>query len=387
MTLETAALRFCHAVTDRGVAAIAQLPRLESLNVGGRRLTDDAYAPLAGALALRDLSPSLSRDAAFVHIARIPHLERLVNMYNRSTTDVATRHLAAHPALARYSAFGTQITDASLLVLAALPSLEAVELDNLFGITDRGLLTLARAPKLRRLSVDTCARVDGEWLKSAPPGLGATFTKGNREYAEFYRAETMMDHPELSMPDEVPRPAGLPPADVVPALASIVAGSSFGADGLRLTSTEGVNPRFAGVITRESFAAPVRIDLVVRPLTELRLVFGRHNQHLAFNDHGEFVDVAPWFLRLDEEKGTRQPPQPPQPPQGGAEQPIGDDEWARVTIEVDERERRVLINGRLRHTWAGDFSGLRSRLAIGPRKSSVTVRALAVSTLDWSSVR
>jgi hypothetical protein len=368
-TLETAALRFCHGVTDRGIAAIARLPRLESLNVGGRRLTDDAFAPLAGARALRDLSPSLSRDGAFVHIARIPRLERLVNMYNRSTTDVATRYLAGHPALTRYSAFGTQITDASLFVLAGLPSLEAVELDNLFGVTDAGLLALARAPKLRRLSVDTCPRVDGEWLRSAPASLGATFTRGNRDYAEFYRAETMMDHPELPMPDEVPRPAGQPGADVVPALACISAGSSFGADGLRLASAEGVNPRFAGVITRESFAAPMRIDLVVRPLNQLRLVFGRHNQYLAFNEQGEFVDVAPWFLRLDEEKGT---------PQGGAVQPVGDEEWARVTIEVDERERRLLINGRLRHTWAGDFSGLRSRLAIGPRQSSVTVRALSV---------
>jgi hypothetical protein len=59
----------------------------------------------------------------------------------------------------------------------------------------------------------------------------------------------------------------------------IVAGSSFDPDGLRLTATENVNPRFAGVITRESFAAPMRIDLVVRPFTQLRLVFGRHNQY------------------------------------------------------------------------------------------------------------
>jgi hypothetical protein len=221
--------------------------------------------------------------------------------------------------------------------------------------------------------VDTCAHVDGEWLKSAPARLDAIFTRGNREYAEFYRAETMMDHPELPMPDEVPRPAGQPPAGVVPPLACIVSGSSFGAEGLRLTSTSDVNPRFAGVITRESFAAPMRIDLVVRPLAQLRLVFGRHNQYLAFNEQGEFVDVAPWFLKLDEEKGTRQCPQ------GGAAQPIEDSEWARVTIEVDERERRVLINGRLRHTWAGDFSGLRSRLAIGPRTSSVTIRALTIT--------
>jgi hypothetical protein len=114
----------------------------------------------------------------------------------------------------------------------------------------------------------------------------------------------------------------------------------------------------------------MHIDLVVRPLTQLRLVFGRHNQYLTFNEQAEFVDVAPWFLKLDPEKGT---------PQGGAAQSIGDDEWARVTIEVDERVRRVLINGRLRHTWTGDFSGLRSRLAIGPRTSSVTIRALTIT--------
>ena len=60
-TLEAVAVRFCHAVTDRGIAAIAQLPRLETLNIGGRRLTDEAFAPLAGALALRDVSSPLSR--------------------------------------------------------------------------------------------------------------------------------------------------------------------------------------------------------------------------------------------------------------------------------------------------------------------------------------
>jgi hypothetical protein len=366
-TLESLAVRFCHRATDPAIAAIARLPKLKSLNIGGRRLTDAALAPLADAQVLTDFSSPLSRDPAFADIAKIPCLERLVNMYNRSTTDAATRHLGGHPTLARYSAFGTQITDDSLRVLALLPSLEAVELDNCFGISDAGVRALVRAPKLRQLSVDTCVRVTGEWLESAPATLDARFSRGHREYADFYRAETLMDYPDLPMPDEVSRPDGPPSPDVVPALACIVGGASFDADGLRLAST--VNPRFAGVITHEAFAAPLRIDLVVRPLTELRLVFGRHNQSFAFNEQGEIVDIAPWFLRLDEEKGS---------PHGGAADPVADDQWARVTIEIDERERRVLINGRLRHTWNGDFSGFRSRLTIGPRRSSVTVRALTV---------
>src|SRR2546428_338667 len=113
-----------------------------------------------------------------------------------------------------------------------------------------------------------------------------------------------MDHPELPMPDEVPRPDGPTSADVGPALGCIIGGASFGADGLRLESRDGANRRFAGVITRDAFAAPMRIDLVARPLTDLRLVFGRHNQYLAFNEFGAVIDVAPWFLRLEEEQGA-----------------------------------------------------------------------------------
>jgi hypothetical protein len=376
-TLETAALRFCHAATDRGVAALATLPRLQALNIGGRHLTDDAFAPFAATTSLTDLSPTLSRDPAFIHIAQIPKLERLTNMYNRATTDVATRHLAGHPTLMRYSAFGTQISDASLHVLADLPSLEFVELDNLFGITDAGLRQLARAPKLRRLSVDTCARVTGEWLTSARAGLDATFNKGDRDYAEFYRAETMMDHPDLPMGDEVARPAGQPSPDVVPPLGCIVGGASFHSDGLHMIVEQGVNPRRVGVITREAFAAPMRIELVVRPLSELRMVFGRHNQYLAFNERGDVVDVAPWFLRLDAETGIAH---------GDVAEPIGDDQWVHVTIEIDERQRRVLVNGRLRHTWQGDFAGLRSRLAIGPRRSALTVKSLRIGPLNNNSV-
>ena len=371
-TLETVTLRVCHAVTDRGVAALAQLPRLEALNVGGELLTDEAFAPFASAEALRNFSSPLSRDGAFVHIARMPKLERLVNMYNRATTDTATRYLGGHPILARYSAFGTQITDESLRVLAEMPSLEEVELDNLFRITDEGVRVLARAPKLHRLSVDTCMHVTGEWLKVAPGSLDAKFNPGGRDYAEFYRAETMMDHPELPMPDEVPRPDGTPPLDLVPALAATVAGPSFHADGLRLSTKVGVTPRFVAVITREAFVAPMRIDLVVRPITELRLVFGRHNQYIAFNEHGDLVDVAPWFLKLDDEKGTAAT---------GVPTPIADDQWTRVTLEVDLHERRVLIDGRLRHTLKGDFARFRSRLGIGPRQVGVTVRSLSINRL------
>jgi hypothetical protein len=370
VTLETLGARFCHAVSDRGVAALAGLPRLESLNIGGRRLTDAAFAPFAGHTALVDLSPPLSADGAFAHIARIPNLERLMNMYNRSTTDAATRHLEGHESLKWYGAYGTQITDESLGVLSRLPSLEHVELDNLFGITDDGVRVLAGAARLRRLSVDTCARVSGSWQAAAPKQLDASFNRGDREYAEFYRAETLMDYPDLPMPGEVPRPAGTPAPAIAPALACIAPGPAFDGDVLRLRVSG--KPQRAGVITRDAFTEPMRIEVVVRPLGELRIVLGAHNRILAFNDQGDVIDPAPWFLKLDAEKGQRH----------GEGTPIGAREWTRVTVEIDGTEQRLFVDGRLRHSWNGNFDALRTRVALGPGKSDLTVRSLSIEPLN-----
>jgi hypothetical protein len=50
-------------------------------------------------------------------------------------------------------------------------------------------------------------------------------------------------------------------------------------------------------------------------------------------------------------------------------------------MENDAHERRMFVNGELRHTWRGDYSGLRSRLAVGPRRTAVTVRELRIGKL------
>jgi hypothetical protein len=98
-TLERLAARVCRQMTAVGFAAIAGLRRLRSLSLGGPRIADAAMAHLAAAPALTDLNPIMFGDAAFEHIAKIPRLERLTNMYNRSTGDAATRFLREHPSL------------------------------------------------------------------------------------------------------------------------------------------------------------------------------------------------------------------------------------------------------------------------------------------------
>ena len=55
--------------------------------------------------------------------------------------------------------------------------------------------------------------------------------------------------------------------------------------------------------------------------------------------------------------------------------------WARVTVEMERGECRLLIDDVLRHAWQGDFSDWRSRIAVGPRRSKVSVRELTVESL------
>src|SRR5262245_16477676 len=172
-TLENIASRVCRWMTDLGFSAIAHLPRLRRLALGGPRISDAALAHLADAPALTDLGPIMFDDAAFEHIAKIPRLERLTNMYNRSTGDGATRFLHAHPTLVCYGAFGTQITDESLRILASCPRLEDAAFSNCDYITDEGLRKLAAMPALRRVSTGSCRRVTGAWLTSMPAGVDA----------------------------------------------------------------------------------------------------------------------------------------------------------------------------------------------------------------------
>jgi hypothetical protein len=372
-TLERLAARVCRRITDVGFAALARLPRLASLSLGGPRLTDDALAPLVDASELVDLGPILFGDGAFPYIGRMPRLERLTNMYNRATTDAATRHLRDHPRLRHYSAFGTQITDESLRVLSGLPRLESLEFENCSGITDEGLRELARLPRLKRVSVWSCVNVKGAWTAAVPHGVEVKSEAAPLEQSDGYRAETLMDYPDMPMPDGARGPLGeAPPASFLPTFVSFGLRSQFTEEGLLLSVGPGVDTRWIGVLTREAFAVPLRIDLVVRPITELRFRFGSHRSLLAFDEHGALVNPAPWFMTVDEEAGR---------PHGADARVIPPDEWTRITLETRERERRLFVNGELRRSWHSDFSSIRSRIGIGLRKSALTVQWLTVEPL------
>jgi len=312
-------------------------------------------------------------DAAFEHIAKIPGLERLTNMYNRSTGDGATRHLRAHSTLEYYGAFGTQITDASLRMLAELPRLSTVAFTNCDYITDDGMRELAKLPRVRHVSVGSCVRVTGTWLASMPSGVEARHDGSNANYVEGYRAETLIDYPDLPVPQDIPTPVGTPPdnSGILSRMLCIGVRAAWDDEGLRLAVPAGEDPRWVGLMTRDVFAVPLRIELVVKPVSELRVTFAAHNRSIALDDHGRVIDRTPWFMKSPAQQGEAI---------DAAALSIGA-EWARVTFEFGEDERRLRVNGELRHIWREDFAGVRGRIGIGVQRSEMTIRKFSVQPL------
>jgi hypothetical protein len=324
------------------------------------------------ASSLVDLNPILSRDGAFAHIARAPRLEKLTNMYNRSSGDGATRHLRGHATLSHYAAFGTQITDESLRILADLPRLESLNFENCAAITDLGLRELSRAPRLRKVVVWSCKQVEGRWVPSMPAGVEAKSEPSPPGQVEGYRAETLLDYPDLAIPADVERLRA--PEPTLAGLATLVPfglRATWVPEGLQLSLDPGIDPRWVSAVTETFATAPFRVVITARPLTLLKLGFGGHNRFRGFDDHGALLDLAPWFMKTDAQRGRRHDPP--------VARSYAADDWVRVVLEVEPGGVRLIVDGTLRHSWDGDFSSLRARIGLGLAHAGVlTLREFSV---------
>lgn len=145
--------RECPNLTGVGFAALPEMPALKGLAVSCKFVDDDALALLPSFPALRELMPMDVSDDGFRHVGRCHQLERLVLMYCRDTTDLATEEIQALPNLKKYHAGYTLITDRTLEMLSTMHSLEELSFEGCKGITDAGVAALASLPHLRELSI------------------------------------------------------------------------------------------------------------------------------------------------------------------------------------------------------------------------------------------
>jgi hypothetical protein len=72
----------------------------------------------------------------------------------------------------------TRITDRSLEILGAMPSLERIELFECNGVTDAGLVFLASLPQLREVHLNGLPGVTLEGTRVFPPQVRVKYSTG-----------------------------------------------------------------------------------------------------------------------------------------------------------------------------------------------------------------
>jgi hypothetical protein len=206
-----------------------------------------------------------------------------------------------------------------------------------------------------------------------PAGVDATHDGSHANYVEGYRAETLIDYPDLPVPSDVATPVGAPPdsAGVLSRMLCFGVRAAYVDEGLKLTVPPEDDPRWVALMTRDAFSVPLRVELIVKPVSELRLAFAAHNRFIALDDRGRVIDRTPWFMKSAAQRGVAI----------GDDAPFIGSDWARVALEFANAERRLYVNGDLRHVWREDDDGVRSRIGIGVQRSEITIRALSVAPL------
>lgn len=116
--------------------------------------------------ALRELMPMDVPDGGYRHIGRCDNLDALILMYCRDTTDAATEHIVGLPALRKYFASFTQITDRTPELLSHIPSPEEIEFSGCANLTNQGIAALAGLRNLREVAANGMPNVtaDVAWV-------------------------------------------------------------------------------------------------------------------------------------------------------------------------------------------------------------------------------
>jgi hypothetical protein len=169
--------RRCHNLRTRGFTALAGMPALRGLSVSCLNVDDDGIAMLPSFPALRQLMPMDVPDAGYRHIGKCGHLESLILMYCRDTTDAATRHITGLRNLSYYFNSYTTITDRTPELLSTMESLQRITFDACHGLTNAGVARLARLPKLRELRVSGRG-ITPEITTMFPPTVSVFFQRG-----------------------------------------------------------------------------------------------------------------------------------------------------------------------------------------------------------------
>ena len=144
-------------INDDGLVCLAELPMLRFLSIRYGNFTDAGMAHVKKCTRLRnlDLNSVPITDTGLYHLSSLDKLEDL-NLFNTEVTDRGLAYLKSLSYLKKLNVRKReqkdQITDAGMVHLAQINSLEYLDLPN-YGITDNGLAPISKLKNLKHLWV------------------------------------------------------------------------------------------------------------------------------------------------------------------------------------------------------------------------------------------
>jgi beta-lactamase regulating signal transducer with metallopeptidase domain len=150
------------SVTDKGLAAIVELPALENFQVQSERITDDGLRALEAAHKLQFLSLQGKgiTDEGLTHVSKLQDLQ-FINLAHTSVTGSGLKYLADLRKLDDLRIVGDRVEDEQLVQLKGWP-LRLLSVGT--RTTDAGLKTISQLPKLEGLWVYS-TRVTGDGVR------------------------------------------------------------------------------------------------------------------------------------------------------------------------------------------------------------------------------
>jgi Leucine-rich repeat (LRR) protein len=169
------------AVTDADLAKLAELTKLEKIDLDNVKITDAGLAHLSGlvklkSLRIRDQTAGHCEvgDAGIAALAKLAELEELF-LPSPKATDAAAETIAKLTKIKKLNLNVTQFTDAGIAKLATLPNLDFLRLGSA-KLTDKSLEHFAAMTKLDHLNIHDSPITDANLLQLvAIPNLNTLY--------------------------------------------------------------------------------------------------------------------------------------------------------------------------------------------------------------------
>lgn len=196
---ELESLKLGNGITDDGLAHIAGMTRLETLDLTGTDISEAGLAHICQMNRLRTLGlpPIDVSDKGIGHLARLTEL-RDFEVRGYEITDAGLAQLANLKHLTRLRLVGSPVTDEGMKHLSGLAELENLHL-SFTEVGDRGLAHLSKLQSLRLLTLSHTRVTDAGLLTLRDcAGLELIFVENTR-ITDAGIAELRMARPSIAV--------------------------------------------------------------------------------------------------------------------------------------------------------------------------------------------